>query len=1158
METAPLKSFATWARTTLIREVAARVTVVLAPASPERIEQPKAVDALEKAVNAAGDGDKGRTAVADRVAYTWFNRLIALRFMDANGYTGTAVVSPQVGVEGGQPEILAEAKRGNIDAAIVGTKTREAVTGLLNGTRNSEDPQGEAYALLLADYCRHWNRAMPFMFEREGDFTELLIPANLLADDSVLNRAVKVLTADVCQDVEVIGWLYQFYISERHDEVFADFKKNKKAGADEIPAATQLFTPHWIVRYLVENSLGRLWLLNRPSSRLVDQMEYYITPVDEETDFLKVSSPEELKVIDPACGSGHMLTYAFDLLYAIYEEAGYAPSEIPAAILTNNLYGVEIDPRAGSLAALALTMKARARQRTFFNKRVVPNVCVLEPIRFTPQELDFLLTSVGDRDDELAFWTQFEKADTLGALVRPPLSVSERLREHFASSVEAGDLISAEVRERAAKVLGNSAVISGDYHVVVANPPYMGARNMGSVLAEWIKENYPTAKQDLYGAFVLRNLLLLKPNGLLAMIIGDTWMSIKMFEEFRSELLERWTFLSLLHLRDSAYHADVFGANAAFVLSVKHFPEGPCTFMRLEPLDLKGKEHRAIQGIRHPGSPWMYIVSTADFSRIPGSPFAYWADSSFLQAFEGPSLGRFIITEGQNKTGDNDRYLRFHWEVSQVDGIERRRWIPYAKGGKFRKWYGNVEYVVDWSDAARAEYRRNPSCRIVAEKFWYREGITWTDVSAKGTGFRYLPPGGTFDMAGPTAFLSSDADIYGVLGALNSTFTERALQAINPTIHVQLKDVRSLPFPESVAKSSELSDLARTCVDISRDDWDQLETSIDFARPAPVELFSKGQTLRAVIEECVAWQRTTVAQLKDLEFKIDTLITDLSIQRTFEPSDSPEPVTLWANPDYRYERRFEEGERDRLRARDCVLDLVSYAVGCMFGRYSFNEPGLILADQGATLQEYLAKVPTPTFMPDADNVIPVVDGDWFEDDIVAQFRRFLRAAFGEEHFEENLYFVTESLGVKDLRDYFVKSFYENHVKRYKKRPIYWLFSSPNGSFNALIYMHRYTPSTASTVLNEYLREYKAKLESSLQHHERLAAGGGAARLQAAVQKEADRLRKVLLELDKYEHDILYPLASRQVSIDLDDGVKVNYSKLGAALKKIPGLEASDE
>ena len=419
METAPLKSFATWARTALIREVTARIAVVLSPVSAERIEQPKAVDTLEKAVNAAGSGEKGRTAVANRVAYTWFNRIIALRFMDANGYTGVGVASPQGEVASGQPEILAEAKRGSIDTAVVGTKTREIVTGLLNGTRRSEDPQGEAYALLLAEYCRHWNRAMPFMFEREGDFTELLIPSNLLADDSVLNRATKVLTTEVCKDVEVIGWLYQFYISERHDEVFAGFKKNIRAGADEIPAATQLFTPHWIVRYLVENSIGRLWMLNRPSSRLVDQMDYYIAPVDEETDFLKIASPEELKVIDPACGSGHMLTYTFDLLYAIYEEEGYAPSNIPSLILANNLYGTEIDSRAGTLAAFALMMKARERQRRFFDKGVEPNICVIEPITFTPAELGHLITSHDNRTREATFWNQFADADVLGALISP-------------------------------------------------------------------------------------------------------------------------------------------------------------------------------------------------------------------------------------------------------------------------------------------------------------------------------------------------------------------------------------------------------------------------------------------------------------------------------------------------------------------------------------------------------------------------------------------------------------------------------------------------------------------------------------------------------------------------------------------------------------------
>ena len=384
METAPLKSFATWARTALIREVTARVAVVLAPASPERVEQPKAVDALEKAVNAAGGGEKGRAAVADRVAYTWFNRIIALRFMDANGYTGIGVVSPAGRRRGRSAR---DPRRGQArQHRRRGRRHQDPRDGHGSAQRHPPQrrPQGEAYALLLADYCRHWNRAMPFMFEREGDFTELLIPANLLADDSVLNRAVKVLTEEVCQDVEVIGWLYQFYISERKDEVFAGFKKNKKAGAAEIPAATQLFTPHWIVRYLVENSLGRLWMLNRPSRAWSTRWTTTSPRSTRRRTSSRSASPEELKVIDPACGSGHMLTYAFDLLYAIYEEEGYAPSEIPGLILANNLYGIEIDPRAGALAAFALTMKARARQRTFFNKQVEPNVCVLEPIHFTP------------------------------------------------------------------------------------------------------------------------------------------------------------------------------------------------------------------------------------------------------------------------------------------------------------------------------------------------------------------------------------------------------------------------------------------------------------------------------------------------------------------------------------------------------------------------------------------------------------------------------------------------------------------------------------------------------------------------------------------------------------------------------------------------------
>src|SRR5699024_9549501 len=411
MDTKPLERFATWARHELLTAVEAQATAVLKTDSVARTERAYAVRALEAEINR-----HGREHVIDKVAYTWFNRIIALRFMDARGYTDTGVVSPAQGQPNGQPEILADAKRGNIDTDVItSSRTADAIIGLLDGTRRSTDAEGEAYALLLTAHCRYWHGPMPFMFEREDNYTELLVPANLLADDAILSRALEVLTEDVCDDVEVIGWLYQFYISERKKEVFDGFsakgKARRLAGPNEIPAATQLFTPHWIVRYLVENSIGRLWMLNHPSSRLLDQMDYYIPPVDEEIDFLKISSPEELTVIDPACGSGHMLTYAFDLLYAIYEEEGYAPSEIPGLILANNLYGTEIDARAGALAAFALTMKARAKQRTFFNKQIEPKVCVIKPILFNSGELDFLVSRSENQQEDLVFWNQFAEAD---------------------------------------------------------------------------------------------------------------------------------------------------------------------------------------------------------------------------------------------------------------------------------------------------------------------------------------------------------------------------------------------------------------------------------------------------------------------------------------------------------------------------------------------------------------------------------------------------------------------------------------------------------------------------------------------------------------------------------------------------------------------------
>jgi hypothetical protein len=1166
METAPLKSFATWARTALIREVTARIAVVLAPASPERVEQPNAVEALMKAVTAAGGGDKGKGTVADRVAYTWFNRIIALRFMDANGYTGVGVVSPQLGVESGQPEILAEAKRGNIDAAVVGTKTRETITALLNGTRRSDDAQGEAYALLLAEHCRYWNRAMPFMFEREGDFTELLIPANLLADDSVPSRAVKVLTTDACQDVEVVGWLYQFYISERKDEVFGGFKKNKKAGADEIPAATQLFTPHWIVRYLVENSLGRLWMLNRPSSRLVDQMQYYIAPVDEETDFLKIGTPQELKVVDPACGSGHMLTYAFDLMYAIYEEEGYAPAEIPGLILTNNLYGVEIDPRAGTLAAFALTMKARAKQRTFFNKQVGPNVCVLDPISFTQDEIDFLLTRGGDKHAESAFWNQFDRADTFGSLLRPDPDLTARLKQHIAQFDDNGDIFEADVLDWAERVVLQAEYLAQRYSVVVANPPYMGARNMASTLGAWLAENYRSSKVGLDVAFISRARTLAVSRGNIAMITMHNWMFLSGYAEFRMNLLDESRIRSLVHLGTRAFPTVAGEVVATCAFSIENAGgTAECgVFLSVTDEGDTGKKSQAVRRSVDSGSGWVKI-SCVDLKALPGGRIAYWLSPAVIERYRRATLLEdFVEVRKGIDTGDNGKFLRFWHEVgiSRVSLAEcsevTKKWVPYEKGGSFRRWYGNLDYVVDWERdgreiRARVKWGKGKST-IRNPQVFFKAGLTYGDASFSRFSLRVKSANSLFDNAGPSIFGPAEV-LPAVAALLNSCVGGLFLDFLCSGAHYQPGDVSKVLLDPKIFDAMLEYD---ECVKIARSDWNSIETSSEFSM-SPLLNGGRPTSLAAQQQawsECRHAQALRLAALETTNNR--TLISLYELGSELSPEVDLPSVSLFGNAEFVYGSALDKDSRNAIQTRDDVLDLVSYAVGCVFGRYSLDGPGLILADQGATVQDYLAKVSSPTFAPDNDNVIPIIDGDWFEDDIVARFRAFLRAAFGEQHFEENLRFVAESLGVKDIRDYFVKSFYKDHVQRYKKRPIYWLFSSPKGSFNALIYMHRYTPSTVSTVLNEYLREFQAKLSSSLQQQERLAAGGGTPRQQAAAQKEADRLRKVLLELEEYEHDLLYPLASRQLAIDLDDGVKANYPKFGAALKKIAGLEASDE
>ena len=580
MDTSKLKKFAQFARRTLREQVSAKLALVLSTNSAARRESPQAVKKLEEAIAQSG----GQDPVIERVAYIWFNRFCALRFMDVNRYTRIGVVSPAEGQF--QPEILLEAKMGHFDEDMVPSKVRQKIADLLAGRAPSHDGQGEAYRLLVVAACNAWHQAMPFLFQRIDDYTELLMPDDLLSGNAILAYTREAMTPDACESVEVIGWLYQFYISEKKDAVFEGLKKNQKITPDNIPAATQLFTPHWIVRYLVDNSLGRLWLLNRPTSSLAEQMAYYIPPEKPETDFLKINGPQDIKVCDPACGSGHMLTYAFDLLYAMYEEDGFDPAQIPELILTHNLYGIELDERAGELAAFALSMKARARQRRFFNKRIKPNICVLEKVKFERDELDEYMGHTG-RDlftHELRHTLQqFGDADNFGSLIRPQLASAADALATLEAKDMGGHLFLAETHRKVLTVLRMAEYLGPRYHVVVANPPYMGGKGMNGRLSAWAKENYPSSKSDLFAMFIERNLDMALPGGAVAMITMQSWMFLSSFETLRSRILNQNTILSMAHLGARAF--DSIGgevvSTTAFVLENAHKPDYRGAYLRL-------------------------------------------------------------------------------------------------------------------------------------------------------------------------------------------------------------------------------------------------------------------------------------------------------------------------------------------------------------------------------------------------------------------------------------------------------------------------------------------------------------------------------------------------------------------------------------------------
>lgn len=1169
METKHLKKYAPEARRDFIKSVAQKAAVYgLLPQDTLPMQEegdvviigdrpfPRSVARQRKELEAR-IAREGYQSFIEAIAYTWFNRFVAIRFMELHGYLshGYRVLSHPSG--GSLPEVMEYAERLDLPGL-----DRDTVIDLkLDGQKDEL-----LYQMLITAQCNELHAIMPFMFEKVSDATELLLPDNLLHSESLIRHLVAGLPPESLDDIEAVGWLYQFYISEKKDDVFAALKKGKKITPENIPAATQLFTPHWIVRYLVENSLGRLWMLNHPESRLIEQMDYYIQPEEPETDFLQISSPEEIKICDPACGSGHMLTYAFDLLYAIYEEQGYQATDIPRLILTHNLYGIEIDQRAGALAAFALTMKAREKYRRFLTqgKVVQPNICVLENIQIDPEDLSAYMDNVG-RDlfsgSLKGVVNQWQEADNFGSLIRPLVTDVSEVLELLRDRQMGEDLFLQETHQKVLKALKQADYLSPKYHVVIANPPYMGQKGMNASLKDFLRSNYDDGRADLMTSFMIAASDLSMRDGYWGMINLPSWMFLICFEDLRRRIVRTQRIQSFLHLGRGIFGSD-FGSVAYTMQNSEPGRKQIGHYRRLFEQHVHVRPVGDIETLFRDEDYGVFRFAQANFEHIPGCPIGYWAPPSVVPLFEVPSIREIAISEGINKTTDNDRFIRYHWEVSRASVGQDKRWLLLTKGGDFRKWYGNIEEVIDWSSEARRYYKENHNARITPEKLWYERGVTWTKISSGPPSFRLLPSDVTYETAGASIMFESEAQLRSILCFTNTIVSRFLLSLINPTLSLNVENIRTLPDLQQAVPTNTLNELSERLLQISKEDWDAFEVSFQFSdspmirNGSPQQQIAKTYTL---LRE--NWDNSVKAMHELEERNNSVFIVACNLESDFTPNVPKHLVTLGSNPYYRYGSDKSESELEALLLADTMREFISYAVGCMLGRYSLDKPGLILANQGETADDYRRQIPEPTFTPDEDNIIPLLDGDWFTDEISLRFQEFLKVTFGTEHFEENLAFLENALYPENLagkkrktiRDYFLKDFYNHHLKLYKKRPIYWLFSSgKQGAFKALIYMHRYNPSTLSRMRTEYVVPLQGKFNARIEQLDNDIAAASNTSHRKKLESERTTLIRQHEEIQTFDEKLRH-YADQRIEFDLDDGVKENYGKFGDLLAEVKAI-----
>ena len=1164
MNKTAIKNFAVWARRKLISEITYKAGLIginekgilqplpismgniqffdIGTGKPNEISdnEIKQRNALIKRIREKESTSDYKTAfqfVIEEVAYTWFNRLIAIRFMEVNDYLPSRI------------RVLSSETPGKSEPDMVTTpfdtdmefSTYETDQILQLKQENKLD---ELFRMLFIKQCNKLNEVLPELFEKTADYTELLLTISFTDSDGIVSHLVNDITEeDFTEAVEIIGWMYQYYNEERKNEVINIYKGTVKK--EDIPAATQLFTTDWVVRYMVDNSLGRYWIERNPQSKLQEKLEYFVTPKNGQIQYVDEKIiPEDLTFFDPCMGSGHILVYAFDVLMEIYRESGYVDRDAANAIVENNLFGLDIDNRAYQLAYFAMMMKARSYDRRFLTREIEPHVSAIVETnaisKFTCEGVtnDKEQNKIGEY-----LISAYKDAKEIGSLLPVNKYDYKAFSDYLNTSTLSGQLTLEsdywfeETVPAMKKIVKQAFMMSDKFTVVCTNPPYMN--KLEGQLKKFVVEEYNPYKGDLFSVFMHKNFDYCKPDGYSAFMTPFVWMFIKTYEQIREYIIGKKSITTLVQMEYSAFEEATVPICSFVLKNGKESEKG--LYFKLS--DFKGgmevQKQKVLEALSNKECGYLYETSVEEFYKIPGSPIAYWASNKMLEIFGEPNIDQSVLFRQGMATSDNNRFLRLWYEVSsdktffQATDLECakkscKKWFAYNKGGAYRKWYGNAEYVVNWENDGNemkkftATLPQGMNVRLKSRDYYFKECYSWSKITSAQISFRYFPNGFAFDVAGCCVFESGNYLLY-YLALSNSIVTKKIAEFLSPTLNFELDHLKKIPLIINNTLKEKIDNRTKENIELTKKDWDCFETSWDFEKHPLLD----GITVELAFEN---WQNICekrFKQLKENEEELNRIFIDIyGLQDELNSEVKNKDVTV----------RKAELQRD-------IKSFISYAVGCMFGRYSLNAEGIAHAGGEWDESKYT------TFIPDKDNCIPITDEEYFEDDILGRFVELVKCVYGEEPLEENLDFIARAIGNKGntsreiIRNYFIKDFYKDHVQTYQKRPIYWLYDSgKQNGFKALVYMHRYSADTTGIVRVDYLHKMQKIYMSEIERMNDMAENSTNTHEVAQAEKRKEKLVKQLKETKDYDEKIAH-LAISRIAIDLDDGVKVSYEKV---------------